>query len=128
MLVERNTVVHQGWESRRGVLHHWDTFPGAIGKHYENIYVWEGDGTPTWPTDEDGNDLDKMRRLCTVEADLTDMISALQMKFGPNGEYLQLRFDVIVQFGATSMRSWMEWEEQGSRHKGPATLLPGMIF
>ncbi|PVF93796.1 hypothetical protein CPB86DRAFT_87059 [Serendipita vermifera] len=69
-----------------------------------------------------------MRRLCTVEADLTDMISALQMNVGPNGEYWQLRFDVIVQLGATSMRSWTEWEEQGSRHKGPATLLPGMIF
>jgi hypothetical protein len=32
----------------------WDAFPGVIGVYATDIYMWEGDGTPKWVTDEQG--------------------------------------------------------------------------
>jgi hypothetical protein len=53
-----------------------------------------------------------MRRLCIVEANLDDMSRGVKKKKSPNGEYWQLALHIIVKFGATSMRAWMEWEEE----------------
>ncbi|PVF93794.1 hypothetical protein CPB86DRAFT_741882 [Serendipita vermifera] len=128
VLIDRNTSLTQGWQYRLCVIRPWSHLPKSIGKYKKGIYVWEGEGMPHWPSDRQGREFPQMRMLCTIEANLKDMKSAVKMKKGPQGPYWELEFYVIIHFGATSMRAWMEWEEKKSVRKGPATILPGMMF
>jgi hypothetical protein len=58
-----------------------------------------------------GEELPQMRKLCTVQAELKDMLAAIETKEGPRGKYWEMVFSVIVRFGGTSMRAWIEWKE-----------------
>ncbi|PVF93789.1 hypothetical protein CPB86DRAFT_818523 [Serendipita vermifera] len=128
VLVERNTLLYQGWEYRRGLMKAWQNLPSVIGDWQETILVWEGDDTPPWVSDEQGEMLPKMRELCTIKASREEMVSALRTDHGPSGEYWRLDFDIVIRFGGTSMRAWLEWGQEGSKQRSPASILPGAIF
>jgi hypothetical protein len=53
-----------------------------------------------------------MKRLCTVEADLKDLISSVQIKYGPQGKYWRLDWHLVVKFGGTKLRAWIRWNDQ----------------
>jgi hypothetical protein len=59
-----------------------------------------------------GVDLPNMRRLCTVEADLKDLITAIEMKYGPQGKYWRLDWHLVVKFGGTKLRAWIRWNNK----------------
>ncbi|PVF93790.1 hypothetical protein CPB86DRAFT_789732 [Serendipita vermifera] len=126
--IQRDTVLHQGWEYRTALNRTWKSFPGTIGDWQKNIYVWEGDGTTEWLRDKQGRRLPELRDLCTVKASLGEMVSALETRHGPDGKYWLLEFEVVIKFGATSLRAWLEWGKEGIKQRSPASILPGRIF
>ncbi|PVF93793.1 hypothetical protein CPB86DRAFT_789737 [Serendipita vermifera] len=128
ILVERNTIITQGWEYRKSVLAVMKEFPGTTQKRQHTVFVWEGEGTSEWITDKQNDLLPEMRRLWTIEVDARDTRSAAKMRSGPNGIFWEIKFDILIRFGGTSMRAWLEWEQEGTKRKGPATMLPGRVF
>lgn len=127
-LIEKNAVLQQGREIYKKVYTDWEKFPGETGKHYTGIYVWEGDGTGHWFTDREGKAYPQMRKLCTIKTELKDMVNAITTNQGSNGEFWTLAYFLVVRFGATRIQAWKEWKEGGKTHKGPATVLPGVVL
>ncbi|KAG8716979.1 hypothetical protein FRC09_014937 [Ceratobasidium sp. 395] len=66
-------------------------------------------------------------KICEVKADLSGMSGALQKKSGPDGDYYEHIFTVVLQFGGTELRAFLEWEEDGKTRTGPASILPSAL-
>ncbi|CAE6514457.1 unnamed protein product, partial [Rhizoctonia solani] len=91
-----------------------------------DIYSYSGDDQPTWAMDVKDNLLPNFRKVCTITAELYDVEGALQRQIGLFGNvYWQLRIDVCIRFGTTELQAHLEWEQNGVKRQGPATVVPG---
>ncbi|KAL0573590.1 hypothetical protein V5O48_008367 [Marasmius crinis-equi] len=61
--------------------------------------------------------------LCTVKADTLETSKTLSNRFGPNGNYFVLEFDIILLFGLTELKAQIAWTEQGVEKRCPAELI-----
>ncbi|KAG8717790.1 hypothetical protein FRC09_013662 [Ceratobasidium sp. 395] len=52
---------------------------------------------------------------------------ALEKKSGPDGDYYELNHNVAFQFGGTELTAFIEWEQDGKTHTGPASVLPSAL-
>jgi hypothetical protein len=56
-----------------------------------------------------------IRMLCTIEADMKDMVSGLQTKTNRQGNrYWDLSFSVLVSFRGTKMQAKLRWKDEVS--------------
>jgi hypothetical protein len=56
-----------------------------------------------------------MRRICTLSADLSSLVSASMKQRGANGRmYRRVDFKVLVMLGGTQLRAKLQWEEKVS--------------
>ncbi|KAH7339943.1 hypothetical protein B0J17DRAFT_379712 [Rhizoctonia solani] len=91
-----------------------------------DIYSYSGDDQPTWALDVKDKLLPNFRKVCTITAELYDIEGALQRQTGLFGNvYWQLRIDVCIRFGTTELQAHLEWEQNGVKRQGPATVVPG---
>ncbi|PVF91015.1 hypothetical protein CPB86DRAFT_746070 [Serendipita vermifera] len=127
-LIERNKILDQNWEVKKDFFTSWKSFPGTIGKYSSSICAWEGDGNPEWASSPEGITPPEMKILCTVEADLKDLISAVVTKHGPWGRYWHLDYSIVMKFGGTKLRAVIRWNDQGVTREGPASIIPGTVY
>ncbi|PVF93799.1 hypothetical protein CPB86DRAFT_767082 [Serendipita vermifera] len=127
--IEKDAALDHGWELTKTYHTAWKTFPGIIGVSSWDVYSWEGEGPAIWLEDEEGEPLHKMRKLCQVKADLSQLSTAIQTFTGPNGQYWRLDWEVLVRFGGTKLRARMKWtDENGKSHEGPISIIPGTAY
>jgi hypothetical protein len=89
-----------------------------------------------------------MRKICTVTADLPQLVPALEMKMGAHGRFWIVNFEIVIRFGGTRLRAYMKWKDEVGRHllgtmstsdstfskksgkerRGPASIIPGTAF
>lgn len=82
-------------------------------------------GNPAWLTNKTGAYLPGFRHSCDISANLDGLSGALQPRIGVRGAmYWRLDFDVCIRFGGTELEAYLEWEEDGTTHKGDATIIP----
>jgi hypothetical protein len=53
-----------------------------------------------------------LRQLCTVEADLKKMASALEKRTARNGKFWQLDFTVMISFKGTTLHGKLMWTDE----------------
>lgn len=59
--------------------------------------------------------MDQMQRLCVIKADLSRLVSSLQVEEGVGGRrYWETEFSVVIRFGGTLIKAFLEWEEEVS--------------
>ncbi|KAK7029525.1 hypothetical protein VNI00_014402, partial [Paramarasmius palmivorus] len=88
------------------------------------ILAYQGeDPQPKW-TDIDH---DKFRVVGKIQADTSSLVQTIQPLQGPFGDYFEIEFDVVVNFGLTELKASVEWLEQMSEATyGPtAPTAPG---
>lgn len=113
---------HVAWEASSTSTSDLRSSLGTIGIE---VFSWEEDGTPTWCKDEHGLVMKGMRRICTLNADLSALAGGLQIKSGPRGtSFYRVDYEVCVYFGGTQLRAKLQWKEEGVLHEGPVTVMP----
>ncbi|KDN40153.1 hypothetical protein RSAG8_08353, partial [Rhizoctonia solani AG-8 WAC10335] len=76
----------------------------------------------TTPSDAGFND--GFNLVCTAVANLEELRNALVPRENPLGvRYWVLHFDVCIRFGRTELGGFLEWEENGEKKTGPATMV-----
>ncbi|CEL60588.1 hypothetical protein RSOLAG1IB_03826 [Rhizoctonia solani AG-1 IB] len=90
------------------------------------IFSYSGDDEPTWAKDPEGDLNPGFKKLCTITAQLWDLDGALERKTGLTGiDYWDLSADICICFGTTELQAHLEWEQNGIKRKGPATVVLG---
>ena len=54
---------------------------------------------------------DMFSTLCTVNADIAELVKTLRPQRGPRGLYYRLEFDIILSFGLTELKAQVAWME-----------------
>ncbi|TFK72406.1 hypothetical protein BDN72DRAFT_957282 [Pluteus cervinus] len=88
--------------------------------HREIICYRGSRNTPKW-VDEDP---DHFETICTLEADLTNMIKDHPPVKGPDDTYYYtFDYDIIILFGMTELVAQIAWEEKGEEKRGPVRIV-----
>jgi len=66
---------------------------------------------------------DKFPSLCTVEADISNVLKSIQPRHGPQGIYYRQDFDIVLLFGMTELKAQLSWIENGQEKRGPARVV-----
>ncbi|KAJ1304904.1 hypothetical protein OPQ81_006038 [Rhizoctonia solani] len=114
-------------EVYRGTIHHCSTKsnPTSISLEME-LFSYSGDDEPMWAKDNEGNLLPKFEKVCIIKAEVLDIEGALKKQTGLLGnEFWDLAVDVCICFGTTELQAYLEWEQNGVKRRGPATVVPG---
>lgn len=75
--------------------------------HFSFFYV-----TLIWSLSALGNLLPGMRRVCTLKADLSNLVNSLKVQKGPRGQdFWRVEHSVAVLFGGTQLRARLQWYE-----------------
>jgi len=88
-----------------------------------------------------GEVIEGMRLICTLNANLSALAGALQIQAGPQGkQFYRVDYNVCVYFGGTQLRANLQWKEkvgtlasrntslltqsQGVLREGPVAVMP----
>ncbi|PVF96864.1 hypothetical protein CPB86DRAFT_475981 [Serendipita vermifera] len=118
------------WTNEVYYTQKWENFPGTVGKYTVEVLISDQDTDPTWVHDISGNLMSGIREMCTIEADLKDLVSALNTKTGIRGnKYWELAFSVRITYKGTKLQARLIWKDgQGQKQEGPACILPGVAY
>ncbi|KAH7339944.1 hypothetical protein B0J17DRAFT_767609 [Rhizoctonia solani] len=99
--------------------------PNSVSLSVE-LFSYSGDDEPRWAKDPEGNLYPGFKPMCTITAHLWDLEGVLKKETGLTGiDYWDLTSEVCICFGKTELRAYLEWEQNGAKLKGPATVVPG---
>ncbi|KAL8277737.1 hypothetical protein RQP46_009859 [Phenoliferia psychrophenolica] len=73
-------------------------------------------------TDKENRRLDCFKRICTLRADLANV--CLERMSDAGQTYYEAIYTVCLQFGGTSLKAHLEWNENGVVKRGPVSLIP----
>ncbi|CAE6514471.1 unnamed protein product [Rhizoctonia solani] len=106
---------------------HITTEPNPTSMQLSMDFIsYSGDDEPMWAWDKNENLRPKFKQVCTINAHIWDIEGALQPAIGITGiHYRYMLVDVCICFGTTELRAHLEWEQNGVRRKGPATVVSG---
>ncbi|KAF9047813.1 hypothetical protein BJ165DRAFT_1527075 [Panaeolus papilionaceus] len=89
------------------------------------IYCYRGGLRDVAWFDEDPN---MFHSLCTVKADVTNLVKALKpITYEGSGDgslqYYEVNYDIVITFGKTEFSAHVEWMEKGVKRSSPAKLI-----
>jgi len=64
---------------------------------------------------------------CIISANLSQLAQTLKPQNGVDRVYFATKFDVGITFGATELKAFIQWDENGVKKRGPATVIPGAL-
>jgi len=64
---------------------------------------------------------------CTVAADMQQLAKTLKPRRGLDSTYVIARFEIGLTFGGTELKAFVQWEENGVKKRGPATIIPNAL-
>ncbi|GAA5915558.1 hypothetical protein JCM5296_007282 [Sporobolomyces johnsonii] len=79
-----------------------------------------------WLTDDYGDHHRDFERCVTVEADLSPLATAANLKTNPTtgDKYYKLKYRIGIFFGGVSLKACYIWEENGEERRGEASVIP----
>ncbi|KAH7339945.1 hypothetical protein B0J17DRAFT_597337 [Rhizoctonia solani] len=90
------------------------------------LFNYSGDDEPTWAWDKKNILSSKFKEVCTITAELYNIEGALTKETGFTGiDYWSLTVEVCISFGTTELQAHLEWEQNGVKRIGPATVVSG---
>ncbi|CCA74290.1 hypothetical protein PIIN_08243 [Serendipita indica DSM 11827] len=128
-LVYKDTVLKQEQEIRSQFSCRYEAKPIALDTFSAHLYAWGGDGTTQWSRDEHGDSLAKLRKICTIEADLSPLLPYLRIINGKDGHnYWEVTFHIALKFGGTRLFARTQWEQNGVTCSGPVRVVPSSTY
>lgn len=128
-LVYKDTVLKQEQEIRSQFSCRYEAKPIALDTFSAHLYAWGGDGTTQWSRDEQGDSLAKLRKICTIEADLSPLLPYLRIINGKDGHnYWEVTFHIALKFGGTRLFARTQWEQNGVTCSGPVRVVPSSTY
>ncbi|KAG8822094.1 hypothetical protein FRC17_009653 [Serendipita sp. 399] len=123
--VNKDTKMDQDFRMEYASRRNYTTKPASLAKFSIEVLAWEGDSPTKWTNDSNGENLPKMRRLCSVQADLSHLLPHLtQQKSATTGsKYWMVQFKVLITFGGTRLKARLQWTEAGKTKEGPIQVV-----
>jgi hypothetical protein len=53
-----------------------------------------------------------IRKICTIQADMKKMVSALEKETSRNGKFWELHYKVIISFKGTTLQGKLAWIDE----------------
>ena len=76
------------------------------------ILAWEGIGPFNWTRNIDGVQPAKLRSLCTIKADLSNLWPALTPYIGLQGQdYWRVDYKVVIRLDGLRIQAKLQWYE-----------------
>ncbi|KAJ1304901.1 hypothetical protein OPQ81_006035 [Rhizoctonia solani] len=90
-----------------------------------DLYAYNGEDTPVWGWDKNGNLLPGFHKVGTIQAQIRDVKEALDHQKGlADGlGYWKMSVVMCIRFGGTELEIWAEWKQNGVIRTGPASLV-----
>ncbi|KAG9080758.1 hypothetical protein FRC06_006196, partial [Ceratobasidium sp. 370] len=111
--------------SRRPYRREYWTPNPELSRVNQDIYSYASGGAPKWTRNKAGAFNPGFRKVCSITADISGLRGALRPEVGTGGvEYWSLTFSVCIRFGRTELEAFLEWNENGVVHTGPAQIVP----
>lgn len=128
----QDRVLDDGFQITEEFYRTYATKPEDLGCFSADLQAWEGEGRIEWTTDINGmlpissegdrplkvfpdvldHRHDQLRRICTLQADLSRLKPSLKSRTGKNGAtYWQVDFQYVISFGVTKLNARLQWEE-----------------
>ncbi|PVF96871.1 hypothetical protein CPB86DRAFT_476431 [Serendipita vermifera] len=125
---QKDTRVTRNWSTTFEYRPTWDRYPRHDYIYSIPVYIHEQNSTPPWVYDKSGQLLQGYKRVCTLKAQLREMIPAIQKANGNKGSYWYLDLEAVIQFDGTQLRGKLQWKDkQGKCKEGPMSILAGIV-
>ncbi|PVF96862.1 hypothetical protein CPB86DRAFT_786494 [Serendipita vermifera] len=127
---KKDILLATDWSLTKPYCCEWREFPQTLGRYSLSVYLCSSSTVPNWVYDTSGSLMPNTWELCTIEADMKDMVSAMETKLDPEGrKYWEMSFRVQVRFRGTKVQARLRWKnEYGEMKEGPATILAGVTY
>jgi len=126
VLIEKDDVV----QNDQAIIHSYcrlSASPTNFGATWtQPLFAYHGNEVPAFMTDEEGNPRNQFRKICDLEADLSDLIETLQAQRNVDTRinYYRADFQVVIFFGGTTLQGHLQWHVGGQLRVGPITIIP----
>ncbi|QRW06686.1 hypothetical protein RhiLY_05685 [Ceratobasidium sp. AG-Ba] len=125
MFVEKGVVLDIEAVTRRSFHRDYPSSTPDLEDFETGLYSYSGEGKPRWINDRTGALRSNFQKSCTIRANLSNLVGALERRIGLQGrEYWRVNFDVCIRFGGTELEAFLEWEEDGITRTGEVTIIP----
>jgi len=64
---------------------------------------------------------------CIVAADMRQLAKTLKTQRRLDSTYVGAEFEIGLTFGGTELKAFVQWEENGVKKRGPATIIPNAL-
>ncbi|KAG8829563.1 hypothetical protein FRC17_006389 [Serendipita sp. 399] len=127
-LILKDNPVANDFQKAFSFVRIYDSVPDTLAEFREQIFAWEGTSPTRWTDDNGGNLLPQMRRLCTLEADLSRLIPLLKLERGTDGrEYYKVSYEIILEMGRTQLQARIQWRENKRVCSGSMKILSSLL-
>ncbi|KAF8305225.1 uncharacterized protein EI90DRAFT_2244419 [Cantharellus anzutake] len=127
-MVERGDVIMAEDGVSENMYNVYHTSNPSLGTFSERIYAFtlSDEEGPYWALDPDGKPEYGIECVCEITADLSNLRGGLVEKISreQGGKYWLLDYNVVIEFGDTELRAYLEWTENGETKRGQASLIP----
>jgi hypothetical protein len=123
VIAQQNQVVQNGEECKRPYYRAFDN-PWPDLQITSDIYAWTGKGAAPYFIFDGNHMTPGFRKVCKVSADLSSLGGKLKKYETAAGRYWQVLYDIGFTFGATELKAFIMWEEDGKPRRAPATIIP----
>ncbi|QRV77740.1 hypothetical protein RhiJN_05755 [Ceratobasidium sp. AG-Ba] len=124
-IVEKGVVLDIEAVTRRSFHRDYPSSTPDLEDFETGLYSYSGEGKPRWINDRTGALRSNFQKSCTIRANLSNLVGALERRIGLQGrEYWRVNFDVCIRFGGTELEAFLEWEEDGITRTGEVTIIP----
>jgi len=120
VILPKETRVSESKEFRRSYFIRASE-KARLWKVKEHIRCYHGPlQIPKWMDTEP----DDFSVLCTVEADVSEAVNAIQPSRGVHGGiFYEMEFSIVLLFGLTELKAQICWQENGIEKRSPAKIV-----
>ncbi|KAG8700594.1 hypothetical protein FRC08_004616 [Ceratobasidium sp. 394] len=124
-IVARETSMSYDSSLRHRYQHQYHTFHSASRTISANIYSTNSHSSSKFMCDKHGVLLPGWKHVCVISAKVQDLKGMLVEHDSPiTGSYWRLSYRIGICFGGTQLTAFIEWDENGETHTGPAKIIP----
>ncbi|QRV77105.1 heat shock protein 70 kDa 12A [Ceratobasidium sp. AG-Ba] len=124
-IVAKETSLSYDSSHRRSYHVQYHTFHSASKRISASIYSTTQPASAAFIMDGLGNLLPGWSHVCDVSAQVQDVGGMLvRHDSASTGSYWVLRYRIGIRFGGTELTAFIEWDENGKKMTGPATVIP----
>ncbi|CAE6415064.1 unnamed protein product [Rhizoctonia solani] len=124
-IVQKGVALDSEVVCRRPYVHLHTTSNPDLELFTVDLLAYSSENKPEWARGPHGDLSPGFQEACTIRANLQNLEGALVSAMGKHGSrYWTLQFEICIRFGGTELESYLEWEENGIKRTGPASIVP----